>query len=202
MNSLPPFEGDLPDDGGEDAPYEWLDEWLCEYVDGTMDPSLEAVFEQYVEANPELKAHVERLQETRDLLCECGLPQEAPPDLESEICTEVECDMLQSEVSVSDALWDRPLAAFGVASSVAAALVIGFLVGATMMGPAPSASPPTATSDPETPDTRPPTTTHPVQAPTASPSEVPPLLLRRSASPFSSADSSQSSSPLTTIGLP
>ena len=203
MNSPPPFEGDLPGDDGEDAPYEWLDEWLCEYVDGTMDPSLEAVFEQYVEANPELKAHVKRLKETRNLLCECGLPTEAPSDLESEICTEVECDMLQSEVSVSDALWDRPLAAFGVVSSIAVALVVGFLVGATMVGPTPSSI--TRSSSPmdrATSDTRAASpTTRPVQVPDASP-EVPPLLLRHSASPFSETDSTQHSSTLTTIGLP
>jgi anti-sigma factor RsiW len=200
MNSPPPFEGDLPEN--DDASYEWLDEWLCEYVDGTMDPSLEAVFEQYVEANPELKAHVERLQETRDLLCECGLSKEAPPELQSGICTEVECDMLQSETPVSDAIWDRPLAAFGVASSVAAALVIGFLVGATIVGPSPSSLTTSSSSvDRVASDSRPPPTNRPIQAPDTSP-EVPPILLRRSASPFSSADSTQHSSTLTTIGLP
>lgn len=201
MDSPPPFEGPLPEDDG-DAPYEWLDEWLCEYVDGTMDPSLEAVFEQYVEANPELKAHIERLQETRNLLCDCGLSKEASPDLEAEICTEVECDMLQSDVSVSDAIWDRPLATFGVASSIAAALVVGFLVGATMVGPAPTSI--THSSSPVdrvAPDTRPPPTSRPVQASDAS-SEVPPLLLRHSASPFSETDSTQHASTLTTIGLP
>ena len=201
MNSPPPFEGDLPGDDGEDAPYEWLDEWLCEYVDGTMDPSLEAVFEQYVEANPELKAHEQRLKETRNLLCECGLPTEAPSELESEICAEVECDMLQSEVSVSDAIWDRPLAAFGVASSIAVALVVGFLVGATMVGPAPTITRSSSPVDRVASDTPPPQTTRPLQAPDASP-EVPPLLLRHSASPFSTPDSSQQSSTLTTIGLP
>ncbi len=196
MNSPPPFEGDLPDDDG-DAPYEWLDEWLCEYVDGTMDPSLEAVFEQYVEANPELKAHVERLRETRDLLCDCGMPKEVSSDLESEICAEVECDMLQSEVSVSDALWDRPFAAVGVVSSIAVALVVGFLVGATMVDPAPltdsSSSPDRVATDTRSPRT--------VQTPNPS-SEVPPLLLRRSNTPFFSTDSTQHASSLTTIGFP
>jgi len=59
-----PFDGEASGDGAPS--YEWLDEWLCEYVDGTMDPSVEAVFEQYVEANPELQAHIERLRQTRD----------------------------------------------------------------------------------------------------------------------------------------
>ena len=56
---------------GDDCSYAWISEWLCEYVDGTMDPSMQAVFEEYMEANPELAAHVERLCRTRALLAEC-----------------------------------------------------------------------------------------------------------------------------------
>jgi anti-sigma factor RsiW len=52
----------------QEPTYKRIDEWLCEYVDGTTDPSLEPVFEKYVEANPELKAHVERLRKTREVL--------------------------------------------------------------------------------------------------------------------------------------
>ena len=61
----------------DDCPYGWISEWLCEYVDGTMDPSMQAVFEEYMEANPELAAHVESLCRTRALLGECGCRQEA-----------------------------------------------------------------------------------------------------------------------------
>ncbi|WP_176521845.1 hypothetical protein [Longimonas halophila] len=28
-----------PPPGDGDPPYGWIDEWLCEYVDGTMDPA-------------------------------------------------------------------------------------------------------------------------------------------------------------------
>jgi len=73
-----PFEGDVPDDGTEPT-YEWIDEWLCEHVDGTMDPSLEPVFEKYVEANPELKAHVERLRKTREVLVATADRRRHPP---------------------------------------------------------------------------------------------------------------------------
>jgi hypothetical protein len=136
MDTERPFDGHVPS-GGEEPSYRWLDEWLCEYVDGTMDPSLEAVFEQYVEANPDLKAHIERLQKTRDLLCNCGLPKEPPADVEEEVCREVACD---EQASSSEAEPDRyrPLTALGVVSSVAVALVVGFLVGATMVNPSPS----------------------------------------------------------------
>jgi len=106
MNEPDPFSNGDP--AGDDAPYEWLDEWLCEYVDGTMDPALEKVFRTYVEANPELKAHVARLRETRDLLSECSGPkplsdeacQRACDRVQRRVCGRVECDMLRSQVSL------------------------------------------------------------------------------------------------------
>jgi hypothetical protein len=51
---------------------EQLDELLCEYVDGTMDPSVKIVFEEYLAENPDLAAHVRCLCETRRLLCRIG----------------------------------------------------------------------------------------------------------------------------------
>lgn len=199
MNDESPFEGPVPD-GGDDTPYEWLDEWLCEYVDGTMDPSLEAVFEQYVEANPELKAHIERLQQTRDLLCECGLPREPSSEVETAVCMEVECDMMESSASVSDAIRHRPVLALGMASSIAVALVVGFLVGATVVAPpsSPFSSTPTSvertvTDSEPTPLLR--------RAQTQTPAREGPSSLRRPAVSFSRVDSTDRST-LTQIGLP
>ena len=200
MNSETPFAGDVPGDG-DDTPYEWLDEWLCEYVDGTMDPSLEAVFEQYVEANPDLKAHIERLQATRDLLCECGLSKEAPAEVEAEICTEVECDMLQSSVPLSEIARNRSMVAFGVVSSVAVALVVGFLVGAMMVEPAPSPlrSASSAKASPAVPSS-PPARVPLGRVQAVSPnSDVP---LARPTAPFSVADSTRPSSNVTPLDRP
>ena len=188
MNTDSPFEGDVPDDGDEPC-YEWLDEWLCEYVDGTMDPSLEAVFEKYVEANPDLNAHVEQLQKTRELLCNCGLPQEPSPEMEAEVCREVECDLSEAPGPERETV-RRPIAAFGLVSSVAAALIIGFLVGAMAVGPLPSedygneAAPRPVATDP-------------------GPASAEPLLpARRSPTPVVSTDSSNTPSTLTPIGMP
>ena len=196
MNTDPPFEGDVPPDG-EEPSYEWLDEWLCEYVDGTMDPSLEAVFEQYVEANPELKAHVERLQETRDLLCSCGLPEKSAPDVEDEVCEEVQSDLLRSSSSVSESARNRPIAAFGVVSSVAAALVIGFLVGAMAVQPSsPLSETPAADRATQVESGAPfvrrtqPTTEHARS------------LLDRSSVPLVAPDSGASPASITRIGVP
>ena len=196
MNSDTPFSRDVPG-GDDDVPYEWLDEWLCEYVDGTMDPSLEAVFEQYVEANPDLRAHINRLKETRRLLCECGLPKDSFAEIEDDICAEVECDA-RSSPPLSDVLQDRPAAALGLVSSVAVALVVGFLVGATL-GP-PSSPRPHASSAPPQVESREPVSPSFDARRLSSPDSRTPLL--RFSMSLSPSDSSRSPSSLTTLGLP
>lgn len=132
----------LPPKDGDDASYAWLDEWLCEYVDGTMDPSLKANFEKYIDANPELKAHIEQLNETRDLLGQRATSK--PPSKErrkrvcervrSRVCRKVECEMLRSQESLGSLLSDRSRAFIGIASSMAVALVVGIFTGALLFG--------------------------------------------------------------------
>ncbi|MEF8816837.1 MAG: hypothetical protein V5A58_08605 [Salinibacter sp.] len=132
-----PFDGEAPGDGAPS--YEWLDEWLCEYVDGTMDPSVEAVFEQYVEANPELKAHVERLRQTRELLCGCEgeKPESSLTATAVEVERDVDDGLRQRPVpSLFSAQGDdRAVLALALASSVAVALVVGFLAGSVLVEP-------------------------------------------------------------------
>jgi anti-sigma factor RsiW len=129
-----PFDGGAPDDGTPS--YKWLDEWLCEYVDGTMDPSLEAVFEQYVEANPKLKAHVRRLRQTRDLLGGCGGSGDSHPDPAADVVPERgEEKLLRSASAPSESVHKRPTMAMGIVSSIAVALVVGFLAGSMLVHP-------------------------------------------------------------------
>ena len=66
--------------GGDDFPE--LDEWLCEYVDGTLDPVVRGALEEYMQANPDLAAHVARLTETRRLLGRYGCARKAPCSLQ------------------------------------------------------------------------------------------------------------------------
>ncbi|WP_263808968.1 anti-sigma factor [Salinibacter sp.] len=129
-----PFDGEASGDGAPS--YEWLDEWLCEYVDGTMDPSVEAVFEQYVEANPELRAHIERLRQTRELLCggeDTGAPHTAPVEAareaEENLLRDAAPELIASEET------SRSVVALGLASSIAVALVVGFLAGSMLVEP-------------------------------------------------------------------
>lgn len=122
---------------GDNCPYSWLNEWLCEYVDGTMDPSLRRVFEKYVQANPELKAHVERLRHTRELLCRCSRAsrQEAPDVVRARVQEKVECDMLRTPGTLHEAVREHPMTAF--ASTLVVALVVGVFAGATLFAPEP-----------------------------------------------------------------
>lgn len=118
----------------EDAPYAWLDEWLCEYVDGTMDPAVEATFEEYVQANPDLKEHIEQLRHTRNLLCECRLPQQPSDAKKAQLCSRVECEMLRTQQSLGETLKEHPTT-LGVASSVAVALVVGLFMSTMWLEP-------------------------------------------------------------------
>lgn len=63
-------DADVPSPGVSLPPE--LDEYICEFVDGTMDASVRSAFEDYLEANPNVARHVERIIETRDILQACA----------------------------------------------------------------------------------------------------------------------------------
>lgn len=48
----------------------WMDELLCEYVDGTMDRTVRAAFEECVEGDRRLARQVRCLRRIRRLLCD------------------------------------------------------------------------------------------------------------------------------------
>lgn len=60
------------DDANRDAVPPELDEYICEYVDGTMDPAVREAFEEYLEANPSVASHVECLKEATAILKACA----------------------------------------------------------------------------------------------------------------------------------
>lgn len=140
MNDSPLFAQDDAHDGPS---YHWLDEWLCEYVDGTMDPSLRAVFDEYLDANPALAEHVERLRRTRDLLCACGQKPaaecRATQATRDRVCGQVEYDLLRAPRSLIEAAHEHPTFVAAYASSVLLALVVGLWAGATLWADAPTA---------------------------------------------------------------
>jgi len=193
-----PSDGEAPNEGGPS--YEWLDEWLCEYVDGTMDPSLEAVFEQYVEADPELKAHVERLRQTRELLRGCDAPDEADSVSQAELSCAVEEDLFQSSTVLPEEIGAPSTVAVGLVSSIAVALVVGFLAGSMFVEPTSRSPAPTAgvvetqssspSSRSEAPPRRP---TRPASTPpqAASFSGHEPLFLRPTTAPAATEDTAR-----------
>ncbi|MFK7843909.1 MAG: anti-sigma factor [Rhodothermales bacterium] len=72
-----------------------LDEWLCEYVDGTIDPAVCSALEEYMQHNEELAAHVERLRETRHLLCQFGCSYQAPSGLQPRLRRRLATEIIQ-----------------------------------------------------------------------------------------------------------
>jgi anti-sigma factor RsiW len=191
---------------GDDAPYAWLDEWLCEYVDGTMDPALAAIFEQYVEANPDLKAHVESLRETRRLLCECGRPAELSCEareracnrVQEKVCSQVESDLLQSRAPLSTVLDHSTVLVAGLSMSTVA-LILGLFAGAVLFGPS-TAPPPTASDTPERIDRLEPSRAAVAPTPRAVPSTEWPPVYRHDI--VIDTVTAPSSLPLTTIQAP
>lgn len=105
-----------------------LDEYLTEYVDGTMDPATREAFEEYLEANPELVEHICCLNDVRcaleQLTCSC----QAPSGVQSRVRQLISCEMLDSEGSphIREAQQYYTLA-------VAAATVVLVSMGAVMI---------------------------------------------------------------------
>ncbi len=114
------------------------DEFLCEYVDGTMDPLVREVFEEYLRMNPDLKDHVRCLQNTRMLLCRYGCGCHAPDDLHDRLRREISFDLMRGQVPFHLVLSDR-LRSFATATSAMALLVlVGMMVGGTLLDSGPN----------------------------------------------------------------
>lgn len=112
-----------------------LDEFLCEYVDGTMDPHTRLAFEEVLYSNPDLLARVEALRHTRALLCHYGgrCPCQAPEGFQVKLQQRLACEMLRSDQPVSSPITHRLQTAVSVASALAVLLVAAVAVGGTFL---------------------------------------------------------------------
>ena len=100
-----------------------LDEWLCEYVDGTIDPIVREALEEYMQLNPALASHVESLMETRYLLCNFGCKHKAPSQLQPLLRYRLQNEIVEeSEPWLSK--YNVPLVTMAAISSIAAMLLI------------------------------------------------------------------------------
>ncbi len=109
-----------------------LDEFMCEYVDGTMDPAVRAVFEEYLRANPELIEQIECLRRTRSILCHYGCRCNAPRGLQSRLRQKLGSEMMQAQLPRRSEMSTRlgRIAAF--TSAFVLMLMIGLAAGEAM----------------------------------------------------------------------
>lgn len=108
------------------------DELLCEYVDGTMDPLIREVFEEYLRLNPEMKEHVECLRRTRKLLCHFGCRCRAPRDLHERLRREISCELMRAKVPFHLVLSDRLRSFATVTSTMAFLVLVAMIAGVTV----------------------------------------------------------------------
>ncbi len=116
--------------GEGDCSYSWLDEWMCEYVDGTMDPAVRRSFEEYVRAEPELARRVERLRRTRTLLCRHGCRIQAPEGLQARVRRRMAWEMMRHQRPVFSEALSRLGTYAALASCLLIVLMAGMLAGA------------------------------------------------------------------------
>jgi len=74
---------------------------LCEYVDGTMDPDVREVFEEYLEANPRMAYRAERLEQARHLLCQHRCQVDAPCAVTARVQRRLACRIMQDRAPVA-----------------------------------------------------------------------------------------------------
>lgn len=112
-----------------DCPFSDLDELLCEYVDGTMDPAVRQVFEEYLRTNPTLARHVECLCRTRQLLCQHGACKlRAPEGFQARLRQRLAYEMMREQRSLE--YLSLPLrSATMLASAVALVVILGMCTG-------------------------------------------------------------------------
>lgn len=106
-----------------------MDELLCEYVDGTMDPAVQRVFEEYLHINPDLAAHVDELKRTRALLCRYRCQITAPFGFGSRLHREVTDEMMRAQAPMFTATSHRLRQAASLTSVVVAMMVVGLVSG-------------------------------------------------------------------------
>lgn len=113
-----------------DDPYPWLHEFLCEYVDGTMNPAQREAFEQYVRANPALARHIEQLCRARTLLCRHGCRLNASPDVRERLQRRLAGEVMRTQAPVPAAFTQRLGSAAALTSVMAVVVLVGMLGGA------------------------------------------------------------------------
>lgn len=109
-----------------------MEAYLVEYVDGTMDPSVQAAFEELLDQHPEAAAQLTYLRGLRLALCRMGdqCRCKAPAGFEARLHDELACEMLRERPPLFTD-WTPPLHVLTFAVS---ALLIVLVAGTTYTG--------------------------------------------------------------------
>ena len=117
------------------------DEFLCEYVDGTMDPLVRNAFEEYVRVNPGMEEHIECLRRTRRLLCRYACRCRAPSDLHDRLRNCIPGDSIPGDsipgdtacpgIPLSIASGDAAKGTIALSYAVTVVLMLGLVLGAS-----------------------------------------------------------------------
>ncbi len=115
-----------------------MEAYLVEYVDGTMDPSVQAAFEELLDQHPDAAAQVIYLRGLRSALCRLGdqCRCKAPVGFEARLHEELACEMLRERPPLLND-WTPPLHVLTFAVS---ALLIVLVASTTYTGQAPAVS--------------------------------------------------------------
>ena len=121
-----------------DDPYPWLHEFLCEYVDGTMDPAQRDAFEEYVRANPALAHHIEQLCRARTLLCRHGCRLRAATDVHERLHRRLAGEVMRTQDPIPATLVQRLGSAATLTSMMAVVVLVGMLGGTLLVADEPA----------------------------------------------------------------
>jgi len=121
----------------EPAAYAWIEEFLCEYVDGTMDPAARLAFEEYLRGNPDLLNHVECLCEARQMLCHYGCCH-APGGFQTRFRQRLACEMMHAQRPAMQSVANRLSEYANWTSAMLIIVIVGMVAGASLMAEVPS----------------------------------------------------------------
>lgn len=100
-----------------------LDEFLAEYVDGSMDPTVRAVFEELMRVNPEVAERVCYLKHVRSELCQLNCQCSAPAGFEHRLRRQLAYEMMREQPPVAPDVTE-PLSLAAVLASLVLLLTL------------------------------------------------------------------------------
>jgi len=121
----------------DESSWQDLDEFLCEYVDGSMDPVVREVFEEYVLQNPDLAKHVECLCEAKRLLSRAHCPCQLNADFVQRLRQRLSVEAASRRETVLPGVYSGLAHLTALTSALLVVTMLGMMVGALLADPEP-----------------------------------------------------------------